>query len=193
VQSRGEGAPITLRSPIAGVVATLDPSVGAVVSAGDVLARVVQPGPLWVDVAMSPAEEAGERYEVGGDGSWASARLVARGAVAADDGWRHDRIEVDAASQAKLLPGAVVQVRVARGASSGIVVPETALVPVAGTDAVYVEGAANTFAPKPVQVVERFGGKARIGSGLQAGDKVVVQGAMALRGESLREQLQQAE
>jgi membrane fusion protein (multidrug efflux system) len=193
VQVRGEGSPMILRSPISGVLATLDPAIGAVVNAGDVLARVIKPGPLWVDVAVSPNEPTGDRYEVGGDGAWIPARFVARGAVAANDGWRHDRVEVGSDSASALLPGTVVRVRVARGVAQGVVVPETALVPVAGADAVYIEGAANTFTATPVQVVARFGGKARVGAGLQPGATVVVQGAMALRGEALRGQLQQAE
>jgi multidrug efflux pump subunit AcrA (membrane-fusion protein) len=49
------------------------------------------------------------------------------------------------------------------------------------------------FTAREVQVAARFGGQARLSSGLKPGDSVVVQGAMSLQGERLRSQLRHVE
>ena len=70
---------------------------------------------------------------------------------------------------------------------------ESAVVPGVGADLVYVETGDGTFAAHSVRIGARFGGRARVSSGLSPGDKVVVQGAMGLRGESLRGELRHVE
>ncbi|MGZ3460277.1 MAG: hypothetical protein ACXU86_17445, partial [Archangium sp.] len=118
---------------------------------------------------------------------WVPARLVSRGGVvAAEDGARHDRLEVGAAKTVALLPGAVVAVRLARDDREGILLPESALVPGIGGEVVYVEVSPGVFVPRPVQVAARFGGRVRLASGLSGSEQVVVRGAMALRGEAFR-------
>jgi cobalt-zinc-cadmium efflux system membrane fusion protein len=189
VQSRGEGGAIALRAPMAGTVVMLNAPVGAVVVSAEVLARIIRPGPRWVDVAVPPEEPQGERYEVASAQTWMPARLVARGAVVEADGTRHDRIEVEGPAAAALVPGAAIPVRVARGPLRGVVLPESALVPGLGAEIVYVELKAGTFAPRLVEVAARFDGRARLKSGLKAGEGVVTRGAMALRGEAFRSQL----
>jgi hypothetical protein len=109
------------------------------------------------------------------------------------DGTRHDRLIVDAAQSAALRPGASVSVQVAHGASRGIVIAVAALVPGVDTDTVFVETAPGVFAARPVQVAARFEKQVRVASGVNAGDRVVVQGAMALQGERLRSQLRHVE
>ncbi len=188
-QSGAAGRPIVLRAPVGGTVVALDVHVGAVVEAGQVLARILRPGPRWIDVAVSPGEEPAQAYEVEVGSRWVPARLMSRGAVVAADGTRHDRLEVDAAQAAAVTPGATVAVRLARGGERGVVVPESALVPGAGGDAVFVERAPGQFQLETVRVAARFAGRARLASGLRADGKVVSRGAMALRGELLRSQL----
>ncbi|MHB8877326.1 MAG: hypothetical protein ACYC8T_26810 [Myxococcaceae bacterium] len=83
--------------------------------------------------------------------------------------------------------------RVAYGTGRGLVIPEAALAPALPLDRVFVEAEPKVFRPTPVRVAARFGGRARIGSGLKAGDKVVVAGTMALEGELRRSELRQAD
>ena len=193
VRSSGEGEAVTLRAPVAGTLVSLELSLGRVVQAGDVVARIVRPGPRWVDVRVPPAERAGSEYEVlAGDDS-VPARLVARGGVVEKDGVRHDRIEIDAAASAGLIPGQVVSVRVALGAGRGIVLPAEAVVPGPAGDAVFVEVTPGVFASRAVEVAARLGGRVRLSSGIQAGEQVVTRGAMSLRGETLRSQLKHTE
>lgn len=190
LQARGESAGVLLRAPVAGIVVTLEAAVGAVVQPGQVLARILQPAPRWIDVSVPPEEPAGQRYEVAVGSSWQPAPLLSRGAVVEQDGTRHDRLEMNAAG---LLPGATVAVRVGMRSIRGVVLPESALVPGVGNDLAYVETTPGTFEARPVRVAARLDGLARLASGVRVGEKVVVQGAMALRGENLRSVLQPQE
>lgn len=185
-QTQGEHAAVALRAPAGGALVALDASLGALVHAGDVVARILRPGPRWVDVATSADDPTGDGYEVAAGPAWVPAHLLARGAVVEDDGTRRDRLVVEATEAVPLLPGATVPVRVARGAPRGTVVLEAALVPDVGGDVVYVEVRPNLFAVRAVEVAARFRGRARLAAGLRAGERVVTVGAMALRGESLR-------
>ena len=193
MQLSGGASQLALRAPIAGRLVALDVSLGAVVRPGDVLARVLRGGSRWIDVSVSPDDPVGASYEVQVGGGWIPARLVARGSFVGPEGTRRDRLEVNAAQAAAVLPGATISVRVAVGESGGVLVPESALVPGVGSDVVYVETAPGTYAPHAVRVAARFGGRARLASGLTAGARVVTQGAMSLRGESLRSELRHTE
>jgi cobalt-zinc-cadmium efflux system membrane fusion protein len=191
VQARTQ--PVPVAAPMAGVVSALSVQVGAVVNKGDVLARVIVPGPLWVDVLVPPGDPAGDAYSIGAPSGPVAARLLARGRFVEADGTRHDRLVVDARSAGALMPGSSVSVRVAYGTARGIVLPEAALVPRVEGDMVFVERSPGVFAPRSVEVATRFGGRMRLRSGVTAGERVVVQGVMALQGERLRSQLQNAE
>lgn len=184
---------VAVAAPIAGTVADLIGTVGSFVNRGDVLARIIKPGPLWVDVAVPPDEPIGDRYELlAGGTATISARLLARGRLTDLGGTRMDRVVVEAAGASVLTPGSTVSVRIGHGITRGIVVPESAIVPGVETDSVFVESSAGTFALRPVQVAARFGGQARLASGLKPGERVVVRGGMALQGELVRSQLRPA-
>jgi cobalt-zinc-cadmium efflux system membrane fusion protein len=180
---------VTVTAAIAGTVAELTMTVGALVSRGDVLARIVKAGPVWVDVSVPPDDAIGDRYELVAPTAAIPARLLARGRLTDVGGTRSDRLLVDATEASRLTPGASVAVRVGHGATQGIVISESALVPGVETDTVFVEVTPDTFAPRPVHVAARFAGRVRVASGLNAGDRVVVRGAMALQGELVRNQL----
>ena len=193
MQLSGGATQLALRAPIAGRLVALDVSLGAVVRPGDVLARVLRGGSRWIDVSVSPDDTVGSSYEVQVGGIWIPARLVARGGFIGPEGTRKDRLELDAVQAAAALPGATLSVRVGVGESSGVLVPESALVPGVGSDVVYVEITPGTYAPHAVRVAARFGGRARLVGGLPEGTRVVTQGAMSLRGESLRSELRHTE
>lgn len=184
--------PAQVQAPIAGTVADLTATVGSLVTRGDVLARIVKPGPLWVDVAVPPDDPVGDRYEIVTANGTIAARLLARGRLTDVAGTRTDRLAVEAAAAASLTPGTAVSVRIGHGATRGIVVPESAIVPGVETDTVFVEVSANTFALRPVQVAARYSGQVRLASGLKAAERVVVRGGMALQGELVRSQLRPA-
>ena len=191
-QTRVDSAIVTIRAPLAGRIVALSADAGASVKSGDVLARVLRPGPLWVDMSVPPDESPGERFEIVIQTGTVTAHLLSRGGVTQADGTRRDRLVVDAADATGLVPGAAVSVRVGRGATRGILLPDAAVVPGVDTDVVYVETEPGVFMPRPVRVAARFGRQVRVSTGLRAGDRVVTQGGMALRGEAVRAQLQPA-
>jgi RND family efflux transporter MFP subunit len=191
--SRGQTQPVQVTSPIGGVVSALSVELGALVNKGDLLARVLAGGPLWVDVSVPPDDRVGEGYVIAVSTHSIPARLLARGRLTDADGTRHDRLIVDPPAAALLSPGASVPVHVARGASRGIVLPESALVPGVDGDTVFVETSPGVFTPRAVQVAARFSGQIRLRSGLKGAERVVVQGAMELQGERLRNQIRNVE
>jgi hypothetical protein len=144
---------------------------------------------MWIDVSVPPDDPVGDGYVIDVATQAVPARLLARGPVTNADGTRHDRLVVDPPSAAVLSPGASVPVHVARGVSRGIVLEESALVPGVEGDTVFVETSPGVFVPRAVHVAARLGGRVRLASGLQNGDRVVVQGVMELQGERLRSQL----
>jgi hypothetical protein len=131
------------------------------------------------------------RYEAQVEDRWVPARLITRAMAIGDDGNRHDVLELDAGAQP--LVGAVLAVRLAAASARGPVVPESALLTAAGGDVVYVEDRPGRFEARVVQVAARLGGRVRIAAGVKPGDRVVVRGAAALRGEALRSALGDAE
>ncbi len=56
--SEGQSRPVAVTAPIGGVVSALSIEVGALVNKGEVLARVLAGGPIWIDVSVPPDDAA---------------------------------------------------------------------------------------------------------------------------------------
>ena len=190
--AQAQTRPVPVTAPIAGTVSTITVEVGALVNKGDVLAQIVRDGPVWIDLSVPSDDPAADRYAVATPSGPIAARLLTQGRVTDIDGTRHDRLVVDAPQSVALRPGSSVSVQVARGMVRGVVLPESALVPGVESDTVFVEVSTGVFAARSVRIAARFGGLARLASGLKSGERVVTQGAMALQGESMRAQLRPA-
>jgi RND family efflux transporter MFP subunit len=81
----------------------------------------------------------------------------------------------------RLWPGAFVTVRLAaRTLKDAVVVPQAAIITAPRGRIVYVVDAANKVAPRPVEIVYPFGEDAVV-SGLQAGERIVVEGRQNVR------------
>src|SRR5215468_7937823 len=190
-QAGAVGRAMPLAAPAEGTLAALEVALGEGVEAGRPIARVLRAGPRRIDLSVHAADPAASSYEAQIGDRWFPARLVTRSIAVGDDGNRHDLLELDAGAQP--LIGAVVAVRLATAPARGPVVPESAVLTSAGGDVVYVEERPGKFEARVVQVAARLGGRARIAAGLASGDRVVVRGAAALRGEALRSSLGDAE
>lgn len=175
------GGVIELRAPIAGVVSELSTSVGAFLAQGDLVARVTNDGPRWVDVAVPPQEPTGARYRLRiGDG--VEATLLARGLVVTADGMRRDRLLVDSQTDAPL-SGAVLPVEVIHE-RTGAIVPQESLAARGSERVVFVEVGDSRFEPRMVRVAALASGRALLEEpGLEDGAPVVSRGASALLGE----------
>jgi membrane fusion protein (multidrug efflux system) len=75
----------------------------------------------------------------------------------------------------------LLAVNVALGETSGIVVPETALIQSGAESAVYVIDDAETARRVSVQIGRRLPGAVEIRRGLSPGDRVVTNGQLTLR------------
>jgi multidrug efflux pump subunit AcrA (membrane-fusion protein) len=189
IQTHAQGRKLPLFAPIAGTVAMLDAPRGALLEAGTVLARIVAGGPLFVDVEVDPLEPPGDRYTVEVGGRWLAARMIAPGAQVSADGFRRDRLQLEGADA--LVPGAIVRIRVGHATTAGVVIPDSALVRETTGPVVFVEIAAGRYLRRPVELGPQSDGRARIDKGLSKDESIVVRGAQALRGESLRPLLQE--
>lgn len=179
-----------VRAPISGTLAEVHATSGSAVHRGDLLARIVRPGDRFVDLPVGANEPVGDRYAVLAAGVWLPARFVSRGAAIEPDGFRHDRVAIQGAAATTLLPGSMISVRVSRGASTGIIVPDSAVVPTSRGDLVYVQRTPDTFQARVVHVAERTKTSVRIDQGLAPGEIIVVRGVMGLYGESIRSALE---
>lgn len=184
--------PLPVTAPMAGTIAELTTPVGSLVNRGDVLARIVKSGAVWIDLSVPPDDPIGDRYELVTITGNVSARLLSRGRLIDPGGTRTDRLAVEGGAVSVLSPGTSVSVRVGHGETRGVVIPESAVVPGVEVDTVFVETAPGVFSSRSVHVDARFGAQVRIASGLKAGERVVVRGGMALQGELVRAQLRPA-
>ena len=170
---------------------------GQTVAAGTILARLVRPRPVWVEVALPPsaaarlgASPAGLELRVGGGAEpmWVAAdrlRLVAVAPeVDAATGHQTVILEVDrAVDELPLGAAAEASVHLAEELE-GIVVPATALVDDVGQVVVYTQIDGESFARREVEVLAREGDRVLVG-GLLPGERLVTVGAASIRRSEL--------
>ncbi len=180
--ARATGGRLELRAPVAGVVAALITDSGSQIEQGTALARIIQAGPRWIDLAVPPGDPVGNEYRVQGFLETVPAELLNRGAVIQADGTRRDRLEAAPGASAGLPPGATVPVQVLHE-TRGILVPATAVVRNGRETIVFVTAGEGRFEPRWVRVSTRDETGAIIDEGVSAGELVVTRGAAALLGE----------
>lgn len=178
---RLSGGRIVLRAPVNGVVASLATDTGALVDQGTVIARIVQSGPRWIDVAVPPGDPVGTSYRVKGVSRSVSAKLLTRGVVIQPDGTRRDRLQAPPDAAADLPPGATVAVEV-RHETRGVIVPAGAVVRRGAGSVVFVQQKDGSYAERTVEVGARGAKKVAVTSGIAAGDRIVSRGGWALLG-----------
>ena len=194
---RGGGAPLLVRAPWSGVVASVDVSPGQAVSAGTVLGRLVKSNPIWLQVALRPEDAAG----LGGPieevnirqrtsspttvGSLRNIRFISRAPeIDRQTGTRN--VILEAADAGPSLPvGSVAEVEIVMpGGEPGIGIPSSALVDDGGTSVVYVQLSGEGFARREVRMIGRSGDAVTV-EGLRAGERLVIRGGAAIRRASL--------
>jgi len=195
----------TIKSPLTGLSSSAKYREGALIRAGGTdsqLTTVVQIDPMWVNfgvgenevLALRAQQKQGQLKGPGigkldvdlilADGSTypQSGRITfVDPVINAQTGTYNIRAVVPNPANA-LSPGQFVRVQL-KGAvrPNAIMVPQVAVMQGPNGKFVFVVGADNTAQPKPVQVGDWYGDQWIINSGLQAGDRVVVDGAVRLR------------
>lgn len=185
--SSGSGEALLLRSPIRGTVIAAPRSPGAMVEAGTSLATVLDADEVWIRVSLlahdlvaltDPRHLAIRRP---GDREWrhpGSARLVYRG-LALEDGVLPLVFEV--ANDGSLPPGLPLVASLAAGAPvRSVTIPEAALLSDDGVDVVIVQLGGERFERRAVRTATRAAGRVAVSLGLDAGERVVVNGAYAV-------------
>lgn len=192
----------TVTAPIAGRIGRALVTEGALVSAAEAtqLALIQQIDPVFVNATQPVAELARLRAQVGADAAGSGPVPVS---VVLDDGsvlpqkgrLLFSDLSVDATTGQvllrtevanpglKLLPGMYVRTRLAQGRIEGAMrVPQQAVTRGDTADTVLVVGADNVPAPRPVKIAGAAGSDWIVTSGLQAGDRVIVEGFQKMRG-----------
>ena len=179
---QASGGRRTVVAPLGGTLVMLDVDLGALVSQGTVLARVVRPGIRWVDVELPVDDPEVEVARVQTAGRWVAATPRTRGVVAEEGSHRLDRLEVAVVDARGLLPDQRVAVRVGE-AVAGILVPSAAVLRRDGERLCFVDRGDDTFVARPIRVRADDGTDAVVEGAIEPGERIVVRGAASLLGE----------
>ena len=181
----------TIRSPIGGVIQTLDVRRGMTLSAGQTLAQVSGLGTVWLNAAVPEAQSAG--IQVGRPvkieltafpGESVDGRIIAiLPTTQAESRTLTMRIELPNRS-GRLRPGMFATVHFAGDAGGGLLVPSEAVIRTGKRDLVMVAVAGGRYRPVEVKVGREGGGKTQILAGLAQGQKIVASGQFLLDSEA---------
>jgi cobalt-zinc-cadmium efflux system membrane fusion protein len=189
----------TLSAPHAGRITEDAFVVGERIEPGRTLFRLVDESVVWVDATM-PAENA-NRIAVGSQaqivlGETRMTGTVLQRAHRTSEGTRNALVRVEVPNDGDRLHGGdYVEVYLDAGdghaaaVPAGLAVPTGALVQLEGETVVFRQAADGTLAPVAVRAGDVIGDRTLVLEGLAAGDRVVVEGAYALKAQILKSQL----
>ncbi len=186
----------TVTSPLSGIAGRFEFSEGALVSANtSLLTKVSQISPIWVRFSLSDSELS----QIGGYLSSANVKAVklilpngeeyakkgqlnfAASGIDPALGTQQLRATFENADK-QLLPGQFVRIRVTTGQKDGVfVVPQTAVMTGDQGKFVYVANAKNEATIKPIVAGNWVGKDWVVLSGLETGDKVIVDNIIKIR------------
>lgn len=184
---------VMLRAPIGGTVVADEVVLGQHIPAGSRLMRIIDEESVWVEVNLPPAQL--QRIEPD-----AIASVIAKGEKrrmhARVVGIHHEldavtrtavvRLEVDNSAHT-LHAGMFVDAEISIGrGKQALLLPETAIQRQGSERIVFVEEEPGRFERREVEIEPVGMGQVAIHSGLQEGDRVVVQGVFALLSELLK-------
>jgi len=189
-------------APISGRIGKSNVTEGALVTANQAspLAIVTQLDPIYVDISQSSSDLIRLRHAVGQGrpAEQAPVTLTLDGSSQPYDlpgQLQFSDVTVDPSSGSvqlravfpnphhDLYPGLFVRARVEQGQlDQAILVPQQALVHAPdGSSIIWVVGADGKVAPHPVEIGQAVGDSWLVNSGVQAGDRVVVEGLQKIR------------
>ena len=187
----GGNGTTTIRSPIGGVIQTLDVRRGMTLSAGQTLAQVSGLDTVWLNAAVPEAQSAGIRVGrpvrvelTAFPGENLFGRVIAILPTAqAESRTLPVRIELPNRG-GRLRPGMFATVHLAGDTGGGLLVPSEAVIRTGKRDLVMIAVAGGHYRPVEVQVGREGGGKTQIMAGLAQGQKVVASGQFLLDSEA---------
>jgi len=179
---------VIIRSPATGVVTTKNAVAGARVSPMDTLYEIADLSHVWVlaDVYQSelPAVRVGTPAQVVAGGQTLAGRVAFVGAVvAAQTRTATVRIELDNRGGV-LKPEMFADVILQQPIGTSVAIPDSAVLNTGTRSVVFIAGGQGTFEPREVITGAKAGGFYAIQSGVQPGERVVVDANFLVDSES---------
>lgn len=174
---------IELRAPIDGIITDASPNLGKVVSAQQPLFTIANSEEVWIEAQVPERVLAHLGNSPEGtlnDGT--GLKFVFRG-MQIDEASRSAPVAFSLSNSNKgLLTGQMVEVQARTLTSTNTIgIPESAIVEEDGKPIAFVQLGGETFEKRHLEIGIRGGGVAQIISGLKEGERVVVEGAYAVR------------
>jgi len=187
-----------VRAPIAGLTSHEARSEGSLVTAGDdssLLTRIVQFDPLYVEFSMPELDSAALRERLKADRDGLVVRLLLEtGAtypatatmnfldtsVGSGTGTVRARAVVEN-PDGSLVPGQFLRVRIEGVTLQGVAVPRRAVMSSAQGSFVWIVGAGDKVELRPVGLGGNVGDRQLVTSGLQGGERVIVDGVLKVQ------------
>lgn len=174
------GEKIEMVAPVSGVISVANVRAGQVVSARDTLFEIVDPERVWIEAAaLAGADETSVTSATALDGEGHAIPLTYIGRAPSLRQQSQPLLFEVTDPHPSLVIGVAVKVLVQGGEEvEGIVAPAAAVVRATnGLSQVWIKTAPERFSPHPVRTRPLDGARVLIVSGIDAGDRVVVQGA----------------
>jgi cobalt-zinc-cadmium efflux system membrane fusion protein len=190
---KGRGTAVNVRAPVDGVIVDVKVASGATVQAGgEPLVEIGNPGGLWVIADVPEGEAAQVANAKSAEVLVSALNIKLAGKIAgiaprSDPETRRTPIYLELESPPEeLRAGLLVRVNVAIEAAAGeLWLPVTAvLLKEGGKRVVYVEEEHGRFSPREIEAGDERGGRVRVLKGLQAGERVVMKGALLVDREA---------
>ena len=190
--SKTQQATMTIRTPLAGVIETLDIRDGMTVSVGAPIAKVDGLATVWIEAAIPEAQAGRTQIGKGVDvrltafpGKTFSGRLIAL-LPEANMETRTLRVRIELPNVGGLLrPGMFAQVRLDSGDQTPVVsVSSEAVIRTGSRSVVIVAGESGRFIPTDVRTGGDVAGRTIILEGLTEGQKVVSSGQFLIDSEA---------
>ena len=181
----------TIRSPIGGVITTLDARAGVTLAAGQTLAQINGLGTVWLNAAVPEVRVGDLRVgqnataELAGfPGERFTGRVIAVLPTAqADSRTLTVRIEL-VNRDGRLRPGMFATVHLGDTSRSALLVPSEAVIRTGKRTLVMLADGKGRFRPAEVRIGREAGGQTEILAGLAVGEKVVASGQFLLDSEA---------
>ena len=181
----------TIRSPIGGVIQTLDARVGVTLAPGQTLAQVNGLGTVWLNAAVpevrATAVKVGQTANAelaGFPGERFTGRVIAvLPTTQADSRTLTVRIELRNPG-GRLRPGMFATVHLGGTSDTALLVPSEAVIRTGKRTLVMLADGKGRFRPAEVRIGREASGQTEILAGLAAGEKVVASGQFLLDSEA---------
>ncbi|PAL19825.1 efflux RND transporter periplasmic adaptor subunit [Sphingopyxis sp. GW247-27LB] len=182
---------VTIRSPIAGVIQSLDARQGVTLGAGQTLAQVTGIGTVWLNAAVPEAQAGMVRVGQGASATLAAfpgesfAGRVSAILPAAQADSRTLTVRIELANPGgRLRPGMFAAVALGGDGGQALLVPSEAVIRTGTRALVMLTLADGRYRPAEVRTGREGGGKTEILAGLAAGEKLVASGQFLLDSEA---------